>query len=67
MAALVGLGHDPPAHGLTPAPQSLEQALLLHTIVPEQVTPQLPQLLLLDGTHAPLQSRSPVPHLHMPA
>jgi hypothetical protein len=44
LAALELLGHAPPAHGATPAPQSAEQELLLHTIVPEQATPQLPQL-----------------------
>ena len=50
------------------APQSVAQTLLLlHTIVPKQVTPQLPQLLLLDMTHMPLQLRSPVPHVHAPA
>ena len=67
LASLVGLGHEPPAHGCTPPPQSLEQALLLHTIVPIQVTPHIPQLLLFDWTHAPLQLRSPEPQVHTPA
>ena len=57
----------PPAHWVWPAPHIVEQALLLQTCVPGQVTPQLPQLLLLDGTHMLLQDRSPVPHLHAPA
>ena len=48
-------------------PHMVEQALLLQTCVPGQVTPQLPQLLLLDGTHMLLQDRSPEPHLHSPA
>ena len=59
-----GSAHAPPEHCVSPARAAvLEQALLLHTCVPEQVVPQLPQLLLSMATQAPLQSRSPVPHL----
>ena len=45
------LVHAPPAHCISPAAQLFEHAPLLHTCVPEQVRPQLPQLLLLDCTH----------------
>ena len=57
----------PPEHWVWPVPHIVEQLPLLQTCVPGQVTPQLPQLLLLFGTHMLLQERSPEPHLHTPA
>jgi len=41
----------PPEHCIWPAPHEVEQTLLLHTWVPEQVVVQLPQWLLSEPTH----------------
>ena len=64
--SLAVVAHAPPEQRVWPAPHIVEQALLLQTCVPGQVTPQAPQLLLFDGTHMLLQDSSPVPHLHAP-
>jgi hypothetical protein len=61
------LAHVPPEHCIAGGVQLFAHVPLLQTCVPEQVMPQLPQLLLLNGTHWPLQSSNPAPHLQAPA
>jgi hypothetical protein len=52
-ASLLRFAHAPPAHCMVPAPQVLEQTLLLHTWPVWHTVVQLPQWLLSDDTHWP--------------
>jgi hypothetical protein len=65
-ASFVRFAQLPPAHCVCPLAQLFEQALLLQTMVPEQVVVQLPQWLLSDETQALLQKRAPLWHWQLP-
>jgi len=65
--SVVRLAHLPPEHCVSVVMQPDAQLPPLHTCVPVQVLPHVPQLLTSDGTQALLQLSCPAPQTQAPA